>query len=155
MPAMLPNRGKAAMLRSAVLALGVGAVTLPASVQACAVMSKEGEARRAREQAQWLVKETDLKVRGTFVEEPLSAEEQENEDFFRKGIVIAADGRRFSVTSSMEINCGFPNLWISDGDKGLFYFKRYDDPVDSDEEDLADGVIDNFDFIHFRSGRGK
>lgn len=155
MPAQWPNRGMPALLQSAVLAFAVGAVALPASVQACAVMSKEGEARRAREQAQWLLEETDLKVRGTFVEEPLSAEELENEAFFRKGIVIAADGRRFSVTSSMEINCGFPNLWIDDGDKGLFYFKRVDDLIDSDEEDLADGVIDNYRFIHFRSGRGK
>lgn len=137
------------------MALAVGAGVLPAAAHACAVMSKEGEARRAREQAQWLVEETDLKVRSTFVEEPESADEEDEAYRYRRGIITAADGQRYRISIKVEINCGFPNYEVYDGSRGLFYLKRDEYQIDSDEEDLADGVIDNYTFIHFRPGRGK
>lgn len=155
MPAHQPNRGMPALLRSAVLALAVGAAVLPVAAQACGTLTPEGEAPRERQEARWLRRETDLKVRGTFVEIPHSEGEQQGDDFFRKGIVTTVDGRRFRVWSPMVIDCGFPRLWLSDGDTGTFYFKRDDDPLETDEEDRVDGVIDNYKFIHFRSGRGK
>lgn len=155
MPAQWPKRGMPALLRSAVLALSVMAAALPVAVQACGTLTPEGEARRDRQQARWLHRETDLKVRGTFVETLQPEGERQGDDYFRKGIVTTVDGRRFRVWSPMVINCGFPNVWLDDGDTGTFYFKRDDDPLKTDEEDRADGVIDNYDFIHFRADEGK
>lgn len=155
MPATLPHRDMPALLRSAVLALAVGAAALPTAAQACAVLTPEAEARRERQQVRWLHRETDFKVRGTFVEIPQPEGEQQGDEFIVEGILTAADGRRFRVWTQMVINCGFPRLWLSNGDTGTFYFKRDDDPLETDEEDRADGVIDNYKFIHFRSGRGK
>jgi hypothetical protein len=154
MPASLPHRGYAALLRSAVLALAVGA-GFPTVAQACGTLTPEGAARRDRQQARWLHRETDLKVRGTFAASPQPAGEEQDDNVYRRGIVTAADGRRFRVWTPMVINCGFPYVWLDDGDVGTFHFKRDDDPIETDEEDRADGVIDNYTFIHFRSGRGK
>jgi hypothetical protein len=145
MPAMLP---------SAMLALAA-ALACSTAAQACGTLTPEGEARRDRQRARWLHRETDLKVRGTFVEAPEPAGEEQDDNVYRKGIVTAADGRRFRVWTPMVINCGFPNVWLDDGDTGTFYFKRDGDPLETDEEDRVDGVIDNYDFIHFRSDEGK
>lgn len=152
--AMLPNRGHAALLRSAVLAFAVAAAVLSVSAQACGVLTPEGEARRDRQEARYLRKETDLKVRGTFGDRQDFIDNEEQRSF-TTGIVTAADGRRFRLMIPQVINCGFPRLWLSDDDVGLFYLKRDDHPLITDEEDLADGVIDNYELIHFRSGRGK
>jgi hypothetical protein len=142
MPALLP---------SAVLAL---AATLACSTaaQACGTLTPEGEARRDRQQARWLHRETDLKVRGVFVETPKPASEEQDDNVDTTGIVTAADGRRYRLTVPGIINCGFPNFYVHDGSQGLFYLKRSKYPEDKDS---ADGVIDNYRFIHFRSGRGK
>jgi hypothetical protein len=151
MPALLPNRGHAALLRSAVLALAA-TVAFPTVAQACSTLTPEGEARRDRQQVRWLYRETDLKVRGTFVEIPQPADDEQDDYVYRRGIITAADGRRYRVTVPGVINCGFPNYYVYDGSEGLFYLKRSKYP---DDKDSADGVIDNYDYIHFRSGRGK
>jgi hypothetical protein len=159
MPAHLPNRGKAALLRSAVMALAAGAVALPAATQACAVWSKEDEARLKRVQDRWLHKETDLTVRGTFAEEPLRHDENEEAESYeyvgRSGMIIAEDGRRYSIFVPLQIGCDFGHYSVEDSEKGLFYLRRDEDPVETDNEDRADGVIDNYQLIYFRPDEGK
>ena len=152
MPSLLTN----------VVLLCMGLVVLfPAQALACGVLDSEGEARRASHQSQWLREETDLKVRGTFVADadtpPVGEGDTDYSDETegRSGTVIAADGRHYRLFIPFVINCGFPNYGVYDGSKGLFYLKRDEEPFESDEEDLSDGVIENFNFIHFRSGRGK
>ena len=152
MPAILPKRGTPALLKSAVLSLAVGAAAIPTEAQACGTLTPEAAARRDRQQARWLYRETDLKVRGTFVETPRPEGDQQDDNFDRMGIVTAADGRRYRLMIPGVINCGFPNYYVDNGSTGLFYLKRSEYP---DDKDSADGVIDNYRFIHFRSGQGK
>jgi len=146
MPARLPNRGHAALLRSILLVLSVGTAILPGAGQACTTLSPEGEAKRERQQARWLRKETDLKVRGSFSERQ-DSEDLEFQTVFITGVITTDDGRRYRISVPQFINCGFPYYFVDDGSEGLFYLKR-----SKYREDRvgADGVIDNYDFIHFR-----
>jgi hypothetical protein len=151
--AMLPNRGNAALVRSALLACAVMAL-LPTAVEACPTLTREQELNRKREVARFL-SETDLKVRGTFTEPPQAALPEGETEPRRSGIVTTADGRRFRIRLYEEdfYWCsGFPNRSVYNGDRGLFYLSHSDDPI---PEDLPDGVIAEYTLIHFRSGRGK
>lgn len=159
MPAMLLTRYMAAFLRGSVLALAVGAVALPVSVQACAVMSQEDVARFKQVRDKWLGEETDLKVRGVFAGQPErpnagSASEDYDESEVTVGMIIAADGSRYSIYVPVVIGCDFRNFSVENGAKGTFYLKRADEPMETGAEDRADGVIDNFDLIFFRPDVG-
>ncbi|MBP6030086.1 MAG: hypothetical protein KA533_01510 [Sphingobium sp.] len=115
---------------------------------ACPNLTPSGEAKRERQEANFLRQKSDKRVRGTFEFMPGQSTNFDSE--FRDGMILGADGRRYRVSIPNEINCGFPYYFLKDGDSGFFYLEKSEVPED---DDLVDGFIDNYDYVHFRSAQ--
>ncbi|UYV14578.1 hypothetical protein [Porphyrobacter sp. ULC335] len=126
----------------------VATTSLETPVHACATLSPEGLRKFERYKSRFLAEESDKRITGTFHLEWEYLDEQENYQA-RVGYVEVETRRgvhRYQLFIPDEINCGFPNYDVQDGRRGTFYLKKDEDP---DPDDLEDGVIDNFAFVHF------
>ena len=113
---------------------------------ACSSLTPEGEAKRERWEGAYLRKESDKRIRGVFYASP--KERLEANDYYLIGFVEVREHGKinlYRIEVDSEINCGFPYYYLQDGDAGLFYLKKIDEP---DPDDLRDGYIDNFRYIH-------
>ncbi len=126
----------------------VASTALETPVHACATLSPDGLREFERYKARYLAEERDEKITGTFHFEREYVDE-EGDYWGRVGHVVVKTRkgeRRYRFFLRDVINCGFPSYYVQDGDRGTFYLKKDEDP---DPDDLEDGVIDNFSFVHF------
>ena len=124
------------------LALAIG---YPA--HACASLTPQGVRMLERQQARFLAEEADKRVTGTW--HLLEEGATEDGDTYRSGEVEVETRRgliRYRLTIPEIINCGFPNYYVEDGQRGVFYLRKDEDP---EPDDPDDGYIDNFYFVHF------
>ncbi|HEY6815261.1 MAG TPA: hypothetical protein VI168_06965 [Croceibacterium sp.] len=129
-------------IAAAILALGIAD-----TASACSVLTEARQRREKQRQQRYLERHADRVVVGTFRADPGGREQDEN--YVLRGVVeVARRGRveRYRVSISGTINCGFPFYFVEDGDYGRFYLEREEYPED---DDRADGVIDNYQYVHF------
>ncbi len=131
-----------------VSALGVATAAMSSPVLACPSLTPEGLAQFQRYKTRYLAEESDKRITGTFhLEGEVVEEEWDSQARIGYVDVTTRRGmRRYRIYLRDVINCGFPNYYVQDGERGIFYLKRDEDP---DPDDLEDGVIDNFSFVHF------
>ncbi|OBV12187.1 hypothetical protein [Erythrobacter dokdonensis] len=139
------------MRAKALLAIATALVAntaLETPVYACATLSPEGLREFERYKARYLAEESDKRITGTFYLEEETYDEEDNR-WWRVGYVdveTRTGTRRYRFYLRDVINCGFPYYYVQDGERGTFYLKKDEDP---DPDDLEDGVIDDFAFVHF------
>ncbi len=136
---------------NSVTAAGVGmlmAIGYANPASACSVLTEAGQRQEERRQQRYLDRHTDRTVVGTFRADP-GGGRSEDDDYRLSGVIeVERRGRieRYRVSISGIINCGFPYYFVQDGDYGRFHLERDDYP---ERDDRADGVIDNYDYVHF------
>lgn len=138
-------RAKALLALVTVLA-ATTAIETP--VHACSTLSPEGVRKFELYKSYFLAEESDKRINGTFHFEREYVDEEED---FRGRVGYVAvktrkGERRYRFFLPDVINCGFPYYYVQDGQRGTFYLKKDEDP---DPDDIEDGVIDNFSFVHF------
>jgi hypothetical protein len=132
------------------VAMSVLLVSLSLDVaSACSTLTPAGELKRKEAERKYLRENSDKQIVGKFLAEPQGR--QEAEEFRLNGVIeVKRRGKvdRYRVSIPGEINCGFPYYFLKSGDRGRFYLKRDSYP---DSDDLDDGYIDDFDYVHFQS----
>ncbi|WP_260582829.1 hypothetical protein [Sphingopyxis sp. PET50] len=148
------REGDGRMIRGIVLgAVLVLAFASARPASACWKQTPAGEAQERKREKSWLRKNSDKVVTGTW--HLLEEGADEYSGYRMTGYIEALRGKRverYRTSFVPEINCGFPNYYVNDGDKGRFYLE-HDDP---DPDDGEDGFIDAYDYVHFvPAGEGK
>lgn len=120
---------------------------------ACWQQTPAGEALERKREQDWLRKNSDKVVTGTW---HLLADDADDASGYRKtGYIETRRGKRverYRTSFAAEINCGFPNYYVKDGDTGRFYLEH----DEADPDDAADGFIDAYGYVHFvRTGEGE
>lgn len=130
------------------LAFGVMVVLMAMGAQpafACSGLTPKGEALKLKREQRFLRAETDHIIVGTW----RVAEDRNSDDGSVLGVIDLVKGKsseKYRLRLPGVINCGFPNYFLRDGDRGRFHLKRGDVP---ESDDADDGFIDNFRFVHF------
>ena len=131
----------------------IGAILLtvlltPQSAMACPNLTKAGERMKREREKLYLRENSNKIVRGVWrADEPAR---NPGEDYLITGYVEVSKGGkvlRYRVSIPGEINCGFPNYYVDNGDEGRFYLRKSEYP---DDDDADDGFIDHYRYVHFK-----